>query len=115
MNFIEIFPFILIIIGLSINIVFGLLYKTNFIILMIKSIILIISLSACGIIISNTLKKSIIDNNELKKNKMHESGFEAHIPPITDEEFNNLSSEEDEFQEINPAALYKRNNDLKSK
>lgn len=113
MNIVDTLPILLVIIGLLINIIFGLLYKTNFIILMAKSIILIISLSACGIFVSNVMKEN--HNKRRKDNnvKNQPSVFEAHIPSITQEEYKSLDNEDEEFQEISPAALYKKNTVLK--
>ncbi|MCQ1527974.1 hypothetical protein [Lutispora saccharofermentans] len=109
MNIVEILPILLVIIGLLINIIFGLVYKTNFIVLMVKSIILIISLSACGISISNVLKGNGNKRRKDENAKTQPSVFEAHIPSITQDEYKSLNDEDEEFQEMNPAALYKKN------
>lgn len=113
MNIVEMLPILLVIIGLLINIIFGLLYKTDFIILMIKSIVLIISLSACGIFASNVIKENRNKRRKGNNVKNQPSVFEANIPSITQEEYKILNDEEEEFQEISPAALYKKNTVLK--
>ncbi|HCJ56417.1 hypothetical protein [Lutispora sp.] len=109
MNIVEILPIILVIIGLLINIIFGLVYKTDFIILMIKSIVLIIGLSACGISVSNVIKENSNKRRKDENVKKQSFVFEAHIPSITQAEYKSLNDDEEEFQEINPAALYKKN------
>lgn len=108
MNFIEIFPIMLVLIGLIINIIFGFLFRTNFITLMIKSVILTIGLSASGIYISEILKNNQIKVKKKKKIMDQTPIFEAQIPSITHKELNKIDYEEDEFQEMNPAALYKK-------
>ncbi|MDD4833535.1 MAG: hypothetical protein PHC44_02245 [Lutispora sp.] len=112
MNFIDTFPIILVLVGVTVNIVFGFLFKTNFTALMIKSVILTIGLSACGIYISEILKNNQIEIEKKRKIKNRTSIFEAQIPSITHEELNKMDYKEDEFQEMNPAALYKKNSEI---
>jgi len=108
MNLIKIIPYIIVIIGLIINLIVGLYFKSNFIVLMFKSIVLTIGLTTCSILISDILEKNYKAKakNPLE-NKKQSSSFEAYIPPITDEEFASLNKEDD-FQEINPADLYNK-------
>lgn len=107
MNLIKIIPYALVIIGLVINLIVGLYFKNNFIVLMYKSMILTIGLTTCGILISDILEK----NNKMNvksqlEDKKQSYSFEAYIPPMTAEEVANLNKDDD-FQEINPADLYK--------
>ncbi|WP_372994040.1 hypothetical protein [Lutispora sp.] len=108
MYMIKIIPYALVIIGLIINLIAGLYFNSNFIVLMLKSIVLTISLTTCGILISDTLKRNYMINVNKQMNEKKQSyNFEAYIPPITDEEFASLNKEDD-FQEINPADLYNK-------
>jgi len=108
MNLIKIIPYIIVIIGLIINLIVGLYFKSNFIVLMFKSIVLTIGLTTCSILISDILEKNYKAKakNPLE-NKKQSSSFEAYIPPMTNEELASLN-EDDDFQEINPADLYKK-------
>lgn len=107
MSLIVILPYVLIILGLTINITFGLCFGTSIKVLMIKSIFLIIGLTVCGVLISDILRASYINRKKSKEEEKQSSTFEAYIPPITDEELQSLT-EEEEFHEINPADLYKK-------
>jgi len=107
MSLIKIIPYALVITGLIINLIVGLYFKNNFIVLMFRSMILTIGLTTCGIFISDILEKNYkTDVKNQLENKKQSSSFEAYIPPMTDEELANLD-EGDDFQEVNPADLYK--------
>ena len=109
MGFINVLPILLVTVGITINTIFGIYYGAKFTVIMIKNIILIISLTTCGILVSNVLKKRYVDYKKNKIRSIPPNKYEAYIPPISDEELTILNTEEDEFYQINPADLYKKN------
>lgn len=113
MNLIVVLPILLVFVGLLINTIFGIYYGTKFTFIMIKNIILIISLTTCGILLSNILQKRCQDYKKSKKQSMINNKFEAYIPSTTEDDLKKLNDEEDEFRYMNPADLYKKNSSLK--
>lgn len=113
MNLIVVLPILLVFVGLLINTIFGIYYGTKFTFIMIKNIILIISLTTCGILLSNILQKRCQDYKKNKKQSMINNKFEAYIPSTAEDDLKKLNDEEDEFRYMNPADLYKKNSSLK--
>lgn len=108
MELIEILTYVFIIIGTLVNVIFGIVYKIDFTLIMLRNIIITISFMLLGYISSKTLK-NMGNRNSIKLNKKkYKSSFQYDIPPITKEELKEIS-EEDAFKEVNPAALYIKN------
>lgn len=108
MKSMEILIYILIIIGTLVNVIFGIVYKVDLIFIMKRNIIITVLFLLLGYISSKVFYNIKSKNNtgfNIKKNK---SSFQYDIPPITDEELKKIS-EEEAFQEVNPAALYIKN------
>ena len=113
MKSIETLTYILIVIGTLVNLVFGIIYNLDLIFLMKRSIVVTVLFLLFGYISSKVLSNTKNKNNSDFKIEKSKSSFQYDIPPITDEELKEISVDED-FQEINPAALYIRskiNND----
>lgn len=106
MKSIEILTYILIVIGTIVNLVFGMIYKLDLTFIMKRNIIITVLFLLLGYISSKILDN--IKNNLKTKDEKNTSSFQYDIPPITDEELKKISEDED-FQEINPAALYIKN------
>ena len=113
MNLIIVLPILLVFIGLLINTTFGIYYRTEFSYIMVKNIILTVSLTICGILLSNILQKRYEDYKKYKKQNMTKRKFEAYIQPTTDDEFKKSDNDDEDFCHINPADMYKMNSSLK--
>lgn len=106
MKSIEILTYILIVIGTLVNLVFGIIYNLDLIFLMKRNIVVTVLFLLFGYISSKVLSNT--KNNSEFKIEKSKSSFQYDIPPITDEELKEIGKDED-FQEINPAALYIKN------
>ena len=106
MKSIETLTYILIVIGTLVNLVFGIINKLDLIFLMKRNIVVTVLFLLFGYISSKVLSNT--KNNSEFKIEKSKSSFQYDIPPITDEELKEIGKDED-FQEINPAALYIKN------
>lgn len=108
MKSIEIFTYILIVIGNLVNLIFGIIYKVDLILIMKRNIIITVLFLLLGYISSKVFDNIKNKSNSELKTERNKSSFQYEIPPITDEELKKIS-EEEAFQEVNPAALYIKN------
>ncbi|MFZ5352055.1 MAG: hypothetical protein ACOZCL_04915 [Bacillota bacterium] len=113
MNFIDDLPFYLVVLCVLINILLGISAGTELTVLMIRSIVVTIILTALGLLLSSSLKDAreafIKAKEEKNKQIKAASTIDIKIPPDSEEVLINYTKndyDDDEFQEINPAFLH---------
>ncbi len=104
-------PIYFIIIGLILNIIFGLNAKVSFIELMIRSIVVIVLFAIMGYVLESALRSALLNIKESKKMKSNvqeevttSSSIDIRVESNDEDELlKTLSqSEDDKFVEINP-------------
>ena len=106
MRFIDDLPFYIVIIAVFLNILFGIVMKTDFFVLSIRSIIVTVVFTALGFFLSRTLKSTVRAVNKADEEKKRPS-FDVKVPATDEEEILQYQRErdEDEFEEMNPAEM----------